>query len=363
MMERLSRVFLLLLVFLLPACQDPVPAEGTGALSVVITAGGGVPTRASGVTELPYEKRLNQLQLFLFEGNVLCRYDRVDTGLDALPFRKTYESLKTGSYRVYAVANAEDLHGVTTEAALNERVVRLSDCNLAEERGFVMAGAVETAAGRGAPTPVPISLSRFAARVRLVSVENRVPSGYARDGAVTVKSVFLINALGTWALGGAGTASEWVNLGGRVAGRASSDSRSDFITEAGQVHPAAYLPQVFRTDGRTLANGTVETYADCCLYSFPNAVQTDHTGSTAGAGEGAFTRLVILATVNGADWWYPVTLSVDGRGLERNTSYDVRVVLRTTGSADPNEPLVKGSLSAEVSVNPWSPGADYSETI
>ena len=352
----------LLAALLFTACTEQ-EMSGAGTLSLVISDGGALSTKASDVTELSYEKNVNNLQIFIFEGETLFRYEKVSSGLGTLPYSKTYTALKAGSYSIFVVANAADMGDVATEAALQEKVIHLSDCSLTASQGFVMAGSTTTMVGSGATETATVSLARFAARVRLVSVTNEVPSTYAQSGAVTVKSVFLINALGTWNLGGSGAASEWVNLGGRASGKQASTTKSDYIAAASQVNPSAYQAQVFRADGNSIANTVAKNYTDCCLYSFPNAVTTDHTGNTATTSDGAFARLVVLATVNGADWWYPVTLFKDGKGLERNTSYDVRLIIRGTGSTDPNEPVGKGDLTAEVSVTPWTPGAEYTETI
>lgn len=362
----MKRLFLtlsaLLATFLFTACTDR-ELPGPGTLSLVISDGGAMSTKASDVTELSYEKTVNNLQIFIFEGETLFRYEKVSSGLGTLPYSKTYTALKAGAYAVYVVANAADMGDVATEAALQEKVIHLSDCSLTASQGFVMAGSATAMVGSGSTETAAVSLTRFAARVRLVSVTNEVPATYAQSGAVTVKSAFLINALGTWNLGGIGEASEWVNLGGRASGKQASTTKSDYLATAGQVNPSAYQAQVFRADGSSIANSVAKNYTDCCLYSFPNAVTTDHTGNTATTTDGAFARLVVLATVNGADWWYPVTLFKEGKGLERNTSYDVRLIIRGTGSTDPNEPVGKGDLTAEVTVNPWSPGAEYTETI
>ena len=173
----------------------------------------------------------------------------------------------------------------------------------------------------------------------------------------------LANALGSWTLSGDGPATEWVNLGGRTDGREAATERSDFLVALGQVHPAAYGNQVFRSLGESIPRGSRKPFSDCCLYTFPNSVTTDHTGNAATSASGAMTRLVVLAEVDGQDWWYPVTLFKDGMGPQRNMSYDVRLTLRATGSADPNEPVGPGSLVAGVTVKGWLTGAKYTESL
>lgn len=345
---------------MLSSCFGSLSTVQEGSLTLVISEGG--LTKASDVTQLGYESKVNQLQVFLFEGTALQNYERLDLSGASFPYTLTYPSVRSGSYRIYAVANGGDLSGVTSETALKETVVRLSDCSLDPALGFVMAGSTSVTV-EDSEAHATLALQRYAARVRLVSIENQVPESYADGGSVIVEGVFLINALGSWNLAGEGVASEWVNLGGRLQGRQNSDDRSDFLFGEGQVHPAAYRNQVFRGGSVTLTRGSRKEFTDCCLYSFPNSVTGDHTGSSATEATGAMARLVVLARVNGEDWWYPVTLFKDGEGLRRNTTCDVKLTLRATGSGDPNEPVGTGSLEATVSVKGWLTGAKYTETI
>lgn len=355
-----------LLFVLAGACTGQMfsPEEaGEGTLSISIFDGDGIPTRVSDAAEYAYEKKVNNVQLFLFEGETLFRYTSVDTKNATFPYTQTWPSLKAGTYKVYAVANAAGLEHVTTEAELLATAVRLSDCGLTEDSGFIMAGSSSVTVAAASQTEIPLALHRFVSRIRLVSIENDVPATYAGGSSVEIKGVFLINALGQWNIGGSGAPSEWVNLAGRTAGRHDSASPEDYIVSAGQVHPAAYGAQVYRSVTESVPRGTTQQFPDCCLYSFPNPSVTDHTGNSVPASDGALTRLVVLAGVNGADWWYPVTLVHDGKGLERNTTYDVRLVLKGTGSSDPNEPVVHGSLQAALSVTGWTGSTEYTETI
>ena len=344
----------------LSSCSGALDPGQEGSLRLVISDGGA--TKVSDVTALDYEKRINNLQVFLFEGSALYSYESLDTEGESFPFTRTYPGVRAGDYKVYVVANAADLRGVTTEAALLETAVHLSDCGLDASQGFVMVGS-GTVTVEETEVRLAVDLCRFAARIRLVSIENQVPSSYANGGSVTVKGVFLINALGSWKLSGSGNATEWVNLGGRLEGRQASDQRSDFLVSEGQVHPALYRSQVFRGGSATLARGSRTDYSDCCLYTFPNGVTADQTGPAATLTGGALTRLVVLAHVDGEDWWYPVTLFKEGRGPQRNTTSDVKLILRATGSSDPNEPVGTGSLEATVSVKGWLNGAKYTEPL
>ena len=363
-MKRISLfLFLAAGLLALPACNEVQPSDPSGTLSVVIVDGDAPATKASDTSERTYERKINNLQIFVFDSGTLYRYERIDRNLNSFPYTKDFGSVKAGNYSVWVVANADDLGDVASEEELAETCIFLTDCGLTDAEGFVMADSGSVTVSNGSTATAAVSLTRFASRVRLVSVTNEVPEAYSDAGAVTVQGVFLINALGTWNLAGSGSASEWVNLGGRDQGAASSSDPGDYISSSGQVNPYEYVDHVYRDETVRITNGSTQTFSNCCLYSFPNDLSGDHTGNTATNSSGALTRLVVMVTVNGEDWWYPVTLYKNGSGLERNTSYDVRLTLRGTGSTDPNEPVGKGDLTAVVSVTSWEAGAEYDETI
>ena len=71
--------------------------------------------------------------------------------------------------------------------------------------------------------------------------------------------------------------------------------------------------------------------------------------------------LVVAATVSGKQYYYPVVL--DDATLDRNKTYTVGLTITGLGSEDPNQPVVKGSISASITVSGWIAGATYDETI
>ena len=350
---------------LVASCGTNLSPELNGGLSLVITDGapGTKSTSSPDLSELSYEKKVNTLQVFIFEGSTLFRYQKIDLSSAELPYTVNYSEIKAGNYSIHVVANAPDMDDIVTEEELAETGVSLSDCRLADSEGFVMAGNASVNIANGRTETVQVPVRRFAARIRLVSIENRVPESYANSGSIYVKGVFLANALGSWNIEGSGPAGGWVNLGGRTSGRETSLSKSDFISGEGQVNPSSCKKQVYRNLDVTVDNRDTESFSDCCLYTFPNAVTVDHTGNTAVAETGALTRLVVYATVNGEDWWYPVTLFSDGKAPVRNSSSDVKLIITATGSTDPNEPVGRGSVTASITVASWENGSVYEETI
>lgn len=343
------------------ACSLPHDPAAKGALTLVIPDGGIPATRASDVTACSYERAVNRVQLLLFKDGVRCDYTSLETGV-SFPYTKNYPSLGAGNYRIYVVANGPDLLNVRAEGELLERSIHLSDCGLTDDSGFVMMGGAYVQITPGATERVSVPMIRFAARVRVTSIRNGLPVLYADGGAMTIKGLFLINALADWNLGGIGDPGGWVNLGGRITGRATSTERSDYISTAAQV-PLSCRDHLFRSASVTVANGASYNFNAACLYSFPNGETVDRTGPLPTENTGAPARLVVLARVNGADWWYPVTLLKDGKGLERNTTYDVSLVICGTGSSDPNEPVTEAQLQATVVPAGWGVGTDYTEPL
>lgn len=351
-----------LLIATAAACVRWQPAAGEGSLSLVIS-GPGMPTKTlSDNTAYAYEEAVNQVQLLLFKGGQRYDYLRLDAASVNFPYTKQYPALGAGVYQIFAVANGPDLQSVTTEAALRETTISLTDCGLSEATGFVMMAGEAVQISPGEVSQVTIPMQRYVARVRVTVIRNRLPAAYADGGAMTLKGIFLINALQDWNLGTAAGPHGWVNLGGRVPGRASSTNSQDYIRSAEQV-PEVCRSHLYRTLSVSLARGQDYMPSESCLYTFPNAVIQDHPGPEATESTGAPTRLVVLARVNGADWWYPVTLVHDGKGLERNTTYDVALTICASGSADPNEPVTAARLTAQISCSSWSDGPDYSEPL
>ena len=330
-------------------------------------------TKASDKTELTYEKQINKIDFFLFQGNVLYEHLTLSSSdVATLPYTRSYPKVPVGSYTIYAVANGPaSLSTATEKTAVTGAVISLADCSTTASTGFVMYGTASATVENGGSATVSLKMSRYASRVRLTKVTN----GLANGTAISVTAVYLANVWGKWTLAGATSAStvgtdtglnEWVNLAARAAGKNASTTASDFIKAASAVNPSAYAAQVFKavpSADRSIAAGTAgaKTY-NYALYAFPSTVTEDHTGPIADADKdkGALPRLVIVATVNGTVYYYPITLTAK---LVRNYTYDVSVTITGSGSTDPNEPVQRGALSASVNVNPWTAGNEYTETI
>ena len=350
-----------LLAAVLASCS-PLPSGGEGTLSLVLSVPGGTTKALSDASAYAYEEAVNQVQLLLFKDGSRYDYLSLDAASVSFPYTKSYTSLGAGAYRIYAVANGPDLSAVRTETALLGTSICLTDCGLSASQGFVMMDGAGVQVDAGSRSEVTLRMLRYASRVRVTSIRNQLPAAYAAGGAMTIKGIFLINALQTWNLGATGSPTGWLNLGGREAGHAASTERQHYIASAAQV-PSAFRAHLFLSPSVSLSRSQAYQPSAACLYSLPNGVTQDHPGPEATENTGAPARLVVLAQVNGTDWWYPVTLVHEGKGLERNTTYDVALTFCASGSADPNEPVTESQLVATVSRSGWVDGPSYSEPL
>ncbi len=354
------------------ACNEVDTVDrGEGRLSIVLVDED-VVTKVSDNTALTYEKQVNRLDVFVFQGSTLYMHEAVTSGIgtSGTIWSKTYESVPSGGYTVYAVANDAGVASLTTISAIESKAITLDQNSRTAANGFVMAAQATAGVSNGATATAEVHMSRFVSRVRLVSVTNAAPAAF---GVLTVKAAFLENVWGTWNIGGAnGDLSQWVNLAGRAASQNATTDVTKYVGYNGastNVNPSAYASQVFTSLGSAdIAVGATKsdfTDAQKYLYAFPSTVTADQTGPIADANKanGALPRLVVVAMLNGTEYFYPVTLYKDAKGLERNYTYDVTLTVKGTGSDDPNKPVGKGNLTATVTVNNWTGGTEYTEEI
>lgn len=346
-------------IFFIHSCALPGTVDSGSALTLVIAAEPS--TKASDVTLQTWERQVNRLQILLFSDGRLALYESLLPS--SFPCSRSYASLREGNYHAYAVANGPDLDGILYEDVFVSTSVSLSDCSIDPSKGFVMVASDTVTLGGGDSMSISLTLRRLAARFRLASIENQVPDTYSDGGRIHILGVYLANAPGTWNIAGTGSASGWVNLGGRTTGKQGSRQSEYYISSPSQVNPSACRDLVFRRLSVSMAQGARRELDGCLLYCFPNSVAIDQTGPVKDAGRGAWTRLVLLAQVNDRLWWYPLTLFPDGQGPDPNLSYDIRLMLRATGSSDPNEPVGPGTLAAVLSCSGWQSGVSYTELL
>lgn len=335
------------------ACQsnlDPGAETRTGSLCISVAPAGAPGTKS--VTDAEgKEDYLKDVQVFIFQSDGKLYRREVFPENTAT---RSLDGVKAGYYDLVAVANAPAMPGIETRSELEQQAIALSLNQ--PDVGFVMYGATEnsiTVSGSSqTPASVTIALKRHVSRVRLTTVQNKLP---VDCGALTVESVFLENGLGNWTLLASADPSDYVNYAGRKTGRNSSVDTVDFIRAAADAECAA---MTFRAPQHTVNRSltTAESF-NLPFYCFPNrlASAADHfAGATA---EAVCARLVLRVSYGSPaeHWYYPVTLP----SMERNTSYDVSFVITGPGSKDPNQRVSNGNLDVEVTITAWGNGNAY----
>ena len=325
----------------------PCQEEKTATLNVSLDFEDDNHTKATSyVTSQTYETAVNNVQVLVFDSTgALNAYVDADKSVTGITINTT-----AGSKTVWAVVNGPDLSSVTTVSGLSAMAIDLGDNSTTASAGFVMAGSTTCTVSSSTAT-ASISVRRFVARVALAKVSNSLPDSY---GSLTVNSVALINVVGNQNLAGAATPSTWYNKMGRKDGATASSQIID-----GSSYLASCPTLTFKSISSSVANGSSLTPSTpYLLYCYPNSTSTDAEGWSS-SFTARKTRLVVTATISGTKYYYPIVIDAP----TRNTAYTVELTITGLGSTDPDKPVVKGSINASVSVQGWSAGAVYEETI
>ena len=327
-------------------CEPCQEAETKATLNVSLDFEDEPQTRATSyVTAQTYETKVNDVQVLVFDSTgALNAYVDADTKTSGISISTT-----AGSKTVWAVVNGPNLSSITTLSALQSTAVDLGANSTTETTGFVMAGSTTCTVGSSAAT-ASVAVKRLVARVALQKINNSLPGSY---GALTVNNVTLINVAGNQNLAGSASISTWYNKMGRENG-----GSEPAIIDG--VNCFASCPTLtFKSVGSSVANGGSLTPSTPYLfYTYPNSTSTDATGWTS-TFTARKTRLVVTATIGGTKYYYPVVIDTPAR----NTAYTVELTITGLGSTDPDKPVVKGSITASVTVEGWASGAVYNETI
>ena len=220
---------------------------------------------------------------------------------------------------------------------------------------FQMAGEAACTVTAGGKTTCGIAVSHICARVTLAQVTN------ATSSSITLKRAFLSNVARYYTAsdGDATPAADFLNIQGR------SDRNQSHIID-GSTCQAAMKGWTY-SDGiaQTLSAGGSAT-GRTFFYCYPNRSTAAPDGYTSTYG-GECTTLVVVASVGGTDYYYPIVLDPDEMGqtcsVERNKAYTIALTITGPGSDDPNKPVTKSAASFTVSIADWSAGPVYDQSI
>ena len=158
-------------------------------------------TKAAGAGSESDEKALSSVQVFVFtnSGNIEASKSSDSGSLEI--------SCTKGEKTVAALVNAPALSDVRTLDDLRSRVSLLGDNG---RQSFVMYGqkAVSVSA---ASVSVTLEVQRFAAKVVIGKITNKLELAQYRTTPITIEGIYLINVAGNAVLSGAGTPTLWLN--------------------------------------------------------------------------------------------------------------------------------------------------------
>ena len=246
-----------------------------------------------------------------------------------------------GSKHVYAIINGGPISGlsaVRTEDALIALTSDLSKNDRTGANGFLMMGRKDITVS-GENQACSITAKRLAFRVVLQKVTNN--SGL---GALSLKAVFLINSAKQLPLSMADESTMPIAdaPGYNVAGKKTGSD--DFVVSS----TTSDVPSMLYQDHvATVATGNSITTRKL-VYGYP------HTAT--GTGN---VRLVVLATLGGQDYYYPMDIPEP----HSNDTYSVELTIRNIGSDDPNVPVETGSAAVTITVDGWTSREGIAATI
>jgi len=321
-----SNLAFLLLSCIIAGCAKDVSVKDTPKVDVVF-AGADVTKSVSGGGD-----GVSVLDVLVFrqDGGYLDSHVRADG-------RQVVVEVSAGMpVRYYVIANAS---GDAFDRVSDETRFRALFCSLEDHcDGVVMAGGGDGVFDGG--ETVTVSLDRLQSRVVLDKVTPRFLNTAYQSSVVKIERVFLVNVNGGCPYaGGPASCDVWYNrLGMEPTGR--------------------HVDGLLAVSHSVVLDGPSSVVLDDALYCCPNPVDNGVTSVTAPVWSVRNTRLVIELSIDGIANYYPVTLPA----MSCNCSYVIsEAVLLGPGSASPDVPVDRTSMSFSIQVNPW--GSDDGHLI
>lgn len=306
---------------------QPEPAHAEETVRIDIQT---APLTKASVTEArDFENAITSFDFLVFDAttNKLLLEEHRSSGagftLKMVPGRK----------KVIAFANGGNVvaeGAITALDSLPRRFYNFADVNVDGTRlaMYDLQGlSSEVTITQGGTNVIGVNLSRFPCRIRLKSISEELLSETV--SSFSYGAAYLYNVPGRHALGGSvdDTAARWLN------------PLHTSVTEASAASGGSLTFKTLTTGSG--ANHPLGAPAE--LYTYP----------------GASVHLGFSVNINGTPYYYAVPVT----GLESNYSYDVSVVLHTLGGTQPDNPAINTGASATITVTPWEPGDEITETL
>lgn len=334
--------------------KDEDRAAGTGTLHLTLGIGDGdALTRADAYTTASDVEKRGWCAVFVFNADGDLEDTRTVSETYSYPVTVDLK-LTRGGKTVAAVVNmpSSDAASITTLAALHAYRFKMSnDLNVAGGKYFQMVGETAVTVG-DSPVSATLSVKRVAARVVLRTLYNSFAD-------MKINRIYLSNVAGDWCSDAPATVSTWYNVQGR-----SDRTRSHIID--GSTYTAGLPELTYLDSGSYLYINSSKSFTASPLYCYPNPVKTSSGGYTS-SFSGEYTNLVVDVTLlsNGATAYYlvPLNQTTATYPIEGNYSYTVDLKIYSKGSDDPNTPVSGQGVSADIYIQDWYSGREYTSTF
>lgn len=332
-----KRITLYLLSFLaLSSCTEDLCEVVSESVedSGVFTLSAHVSDVKSNSEVYPGEDDIISLAYYVFDGETGSLERCFYTSGEAASARIRY-----GRKKICVIANGINRDFSGGIQTFNEAVYGYSDFSYSSR--ITLCGQVDLVLSESSSTVIDMPLYRMCSRVNLGSVTcNLMLGGVGKD--IELKYAFLTNVLtGACPDGIIRDCISWTGKYGRRHYLSTKETiiskYQDYVSYSGGISAGRYLFRSFDSylPDTSLSYGEKWELTDgsrISFYPFPNNTERDVNGWSNGEWIPRFTRLVVVASYNSVDYYYPVNLV----GLKSNTAYTVNLVITRLGSLDPD---------------------------
>lgn len=302
---------------------------------------------------------IESLVIFIYDGNSELELIHPCTA-EELSSKSATVKLTTGNKTIAVLTNVRSellnsLYSTNSLSALKAVAMSLDD-NVKDGVCCPIMYGEQSASLTAAGTSVCVSISRYVSRVSLIDIQNKLPAPY---GQISLKHAFLCNVVANQNIGSSATPTIWYNMDATI----DHSSADNVIASATDSDCATLL---FQSLSQSIAQDAhahfvTDNKVTKTFYAFPNSITTTNQGFSNPFTPSA-TTLLIVCTVRGEDYYYPIPLK---HGLEANTDTEVSLVISGLGNTEdtPFDKIDKADLAISITILDWENGASITELI
>lgn len=281
---------------------------------------------------------INNLAIFVFNTDVnktieTYKYVKIanQSDLNNITFQTT-----TGTKNVYVVANSHDSTQWVGIVKEDQFLIKESNLKKEELKNFAMSGNL-TNTTISVSNSINLNLKRVVAKVVLNSIKTDFLGTPYQGMVLSNVKVYLTNAhMIRPYIEGNGTSNPIIINPLQLISSTYSDCKISGI--------------VFDQISGTISDTpyTVKHH----FYTYENSISSE-------SGSEKFTRLIVEATLNGINYFYPININREdfggttNNGIKRNTVYNITIVIKRPGSSSPEILVEKGSVITSVTIADW----------